>query len=129
MLNRSRESGHSCLIPDFVVKFLLMTSGSYSLLWYVGFLLSGLSFCRTQTLDARVSVVAECGSVVVALVLSCSEAYGSSWTRDQTHVPCIDRHVLNHWATKEFRVLLLPYFLAKFISSSRRCVDALEYSM
>ena len=58
MLNRSRESGHSCLIPDFAVKFLLMTSGNYSLLWYMGFLLNGLSFCRTQTLDAWVSVVA-----------------------------------------------------------------------
>ena len=22
---------------------------------------------------------------------------GSSWARDQTHVPCIGRHILNHW--------------------------------
>ena len=22
---------------------------------------------------------------------------GSSWTRDQTHVPCIGRQILNHW--------------------------------
>ena len=27
---------------------------------------------------------------------------GSSWTRDQTHVPCIGRWVLNHCATREF---------------------------
>ena len=58
MLNRSRESGHSCLIPDFAVKIILMTSRSYSLLWYVGFSFSGFSFCGMQTLDARVSVVA-----------------------------------------------------------------------
>ena len=26
---------------------------------------------------------------------------GSSWARDQTHVSCIDRWVLHHWATRE----------------------------
>ena len=26
---------------------------------------------------------------------------GSSWTRDQTHVPCIGRWILNHCATRE----------------------------
>ena len=26
---------------------------------------------------------------------------GSSWTRDQTHVSCIGRRVLYHWATRE----------------------------
>ena len=26
---------------------------------------------------------------------------GSSWTRDQTDVPCIARQTLNYWATKE----------------------------
>ena len=26
---------------------------------------------------------------------------GSSQTRDQTHVPCIGRQILNHWATRE----------------------------
>ena len=26
---------------------------------------------------------------------------GSSWTRNQTHVPCIGRHILNHWTTRE----------------------------
>ena len=27
---------------------------------------------------------------------------GSSWTHDQTHVPCIGRQILFHWTTKEF---------------------------
>ena len=47
-------------------------------------------------------------SVVVAyrLILLCgySVAWGyseSSWTRDQTHVPCIGRWILNHWTTRE----------------------------
>ena len=26
---------------------------------------------------------------------------GSSWTGDQTHVPCISRWILNHWTTGE----------------------------
>ena len=26
---------------------------------------------------------------------------GSSWTRYQTHVPCIGRQILNHWTTRE----------------------------
>ena len=25
----------------------------------------------------------------------------SSWTRDQTHIPCIGSQILNHWATRE----------------------------
>ena len=35
---------------------------------------------------------------------------GSSQTRDQTHVPCIDRQILNHWPTREvliFKLILL----------------------
>ena len=33
---------------------------------------------------------------------------GSSWTRDQTHVPCIGRQILNHWPPK--KVLFLLFF-------------------
>ena len=39
------------------------------------------------------------GSVVVVHRLSCP--VGSSWTRDRTHVPCIDRWILIHCATRE----------------------------
>ena len=31
---------------------------------------------------------------------------GSSWTRDQTHVPCVDMWSLNHWATREVPEIL-----------------------
>ena len=54
------------------------------------------------------SLVAEHGlqgssaSVVVAAQgLSCPVAWGASWTRDQTGVPCIARQILNHWTTRE----------------------------
>ena len=33
----------------------------------------------------------------------------SSWPRDQTHVPCIGRQVLNYWTTGKF----LFYFLTR----------------
>ena len=32
---------------------------------------------------------------------SCPRHVGSSWTRDQTCVPCIGRQILIHWTTKE----------------------------
>ena len=53
----------------------------------------GLSRCNSQTLDT--------GSVVVAYVLSGLSQVRSSWTRDQTGVPCITRQILNHWTTRE----------------------------
>ena len=37
---------------------------------------------------------------------------GSSWTRDQTHVPCIGRWILHHWATREALVNLFKNCVA-----------------
>ena len=31
----------------------------------------------------------------------------SSWTRDQTYVPCTGRQILNHWTTREVYIQLL----------------------
>ena len=30
----------------------------------------------------------------------------SSWTRDQTHVPCIGRQIFNHWISREVFLLI-----------------------
>ena len=61
------------------------------LLQYVGFPLQWLLFLW--------SMGSRCmGSVVMVHELSCSHVE-SSWTRDQTHVPC--RQILNHWTTRE----------------------------
>ena len=30
----------------------------------------------------------------------------STWARDWTHVPCIDRQILYHWATREAQELV-----------------------
>ena len=46
----------------------------------------------------------------------------SSLTRDQTHVPCIGRWILNYWATREVLTLgilrVLVTCLAEFITAS-----------
>ena len=41
------------------------------------------------------------GSVAAVHRLCSPRHVGSSWTRDQTSVPCIGRRILNHWATRE----------------------------
>ena len=55
------------------------------------------SCCRAQALRGIASVAVACG-------LSCfarSMWDLSSQSRDQTHVPCTGRRILNHWTTKE----------------------------
>ena len=73
-------------------------------------------------------LVAECRlegtvSVVVAHRLSCLMACGISWTRDQIHVSCIGRRILNHRATREVslqhfwrsKLLVEPTFSVNFV--------------
>ena len=56
-------------------------SGGCSLLWCVGFSLRGLLLWHTG--------------------LVAPWHMGSSWNRDQTSVPCIERWILYHWTTRE----------------------------
>ena len=48
-------------------------------------------------------------AIVVALGLTCSKACGnlSFPTREQTHIPCIDRQIRNHWTAGEVLRLFL----------------------
>ena len=57
----------------------------------------GFSCC-----DAQASVVAAHGlsSFGTWAQFHAPQHVGSSWTRDQTRVPCIGRQVLNYWTTK-----------------------------
>ena len=62
----------------------------------------GFSCCGAQALGVRASVVAarrlsSCGTRAQLP----HRHVGSSRTRDQTHVPCIGRQILNHCATRE----------------------------
>ena len=74
----------------------------------------GFSCCRARALGAQASVVvarglSSCGSRALEHRLSSCGAQalvaprhvGSSRTRAQTHVPCIGRLILNHFATRE----------------------------
>ena len=73
-----------------------------------------LSSCGTQALDC--AGFSSCGTWAQQLWLVCSTAQaqqlwptglaapqhvGSSWTRDQTCVPCTGRRILNHCTTRE----------------------------
>ena len=63
---------------------------------------SGFSCCKAQALGTRASVVvahefSSCGSRAQLL----RSMWESSRTRDRTCVPCIDRWILNHCATRE----------------------------
>ena len=54
---------------------------------------SVFSCCGARALDRPGSLSAYMGLVALQHV-------GSSQTRDQTHVPCIGRLILNHWTTR-----------------------------
>ena len=79
-------------------------SGS-SVLW-VGFLklrcARATLFCRAQALGIQVTVAAVCRlSCCGTRALVAPQHVESSWTRDQTHVPCTGRWILIHCATRE----------------------------
>ena len=73
---------------------------------------SGFSCCKAQALGAQTSVVValrllSTGSVVVAHGLIAPWHAESSQTRDQNCVPCIGRHILNHWTGREVHYRIL----------------------
>ena len=70
---------------------------------------SGFSRCGAQAVGVQAQwlrtqaqrlLISTCGLVALRHV-------GSSWTRDQSHAPCIDRQILNHWTTRE--ILHFPF--------------------
>ena len=89
---------------------LVAGTGSYSLVpgtsRYCGF------FCGAWTLEHWSST----GGTQAWAAL---QHVGSSWTRDQTYVPCIGRQILNHWTTREvlsYRFLLITViFIARYL--------------
>ena len=73
-----------------------------------------LSCCGAQALGAQASVAVthwlqSPGSVAVVHWLVAQRHVGSSQTRDQIHVPCTGRQILNPWATKEVPSLSFYY--------------------
>ena len=96
------------------VKTFMAAWGSYSSCCAQACSCSGFSWCGAQAWGGgpggagavSVAVASDCaGSVIVAQGLSSSMACGSSWTRNQTFVPCIVRQIVNHWTTREVPLL------------------------
>ena len=106
-----------CLVFVAVRRFpLVAVSWVYSQLWCTGFLLRWLLLL--QSMGSRHMGFSSCGMRAQQLWLAGSRAQAlqlwhtalvglrhlvSSWTRAQTHCPCIDRQILNHCATREAR--------------------------
>ena len=85
---------------------LVEVSGGYSSLWGVGFSLPWLLLLRST--GSRCMCFSSCGARAQELWLTGLVApwhVGSSRTRAQTHVPCLDRWILNHCTTREARKL------------------------
>ena len=86
---------------------LVVVSGGYFSLQSVGFSLRWLLLLRSM--GPRHTGFRSCGTRAQQLWLTGSVAprhVGSSWTRDRTRVPCIDRQILNHCATREVPLLV-----------------------
>ena len=93
---------------------LVEANRGYSSLWCTGFSLRWLLLL--QSTGSRHVGFSSCGTWAQQLWLAGSRVkaqqlwrtglvapqhVGSSWTRDQTHVPCVGRWILNHCATGE----------------------------
>ena len=91
---------------------LVAASGGYSSLRCAGFLLLWLLLLRsTGSRRAGFSSCSMQAQQLWCMGLVAPRHVGSSWTRAQTHVPCIGRQILNHCAAREVpqRLLFLWY--------------------
>ena len=86
---------------------LVAASRGYSSLWCTGFSLRWLLLLRS--IGSRSTGFSSCGTRSQQLWhtgLVAPQHVGSSWTRAQTHVPCIGRQILNHCATREVPICI-----------------------
>ena len=109
-----KPRGYSLLwCAGFSLRWLL-------LLWSTGSRASGLQQLWCTSLVAVACGLYSAGSVVVAHGLSCSTGLvaprhvRSSRIRDQTHVPCVGRRILNHCTTREVQTELFLYGKKEF---------------
>ena len=91
--------------------FSVAVSGGCSLVAGAASHCCGFSSCGAQALDLWVSVVVALGSRAQGQYLWCMGLAApwhvrSSWTRNRTHVSCIGRRILYHWATREASQIL-----------------------
>jgi len=89
----------------------------------------GFSYCREPVLSTETSVVEVHGFIALWHVVS-------SWTRDQAHVPCIGKCILNHWTPREVLVYVFSTYhltnFSQFSSVAQSCptlCDPMNLSM
>ena len=87
---------------------LVAVSGGYSSLWYAGFSLWWLLLLRsTGSRRMGFSSHSTRAQQFWPTGLVAPQHVGSSWTRNQTRVPCIGKRILNHCTTSEVPALLI----------------------
>ena len=92
--------GYSLLwCTDFSLQWLL-------LLWSMGSRRMGFSSCGMQAQQLWLTGSRAQVQQLWCMGLVAPRHVGSSQTRDQTHVPCIGRQILNHCATREVPPIL-----------------------
>ena len=110
---------------------LVVVSRGYFLLWCVGFSLQWLLLLRST--GSRHVGPSSCGTRAQQLWctgLVASGHMGSYRTRDQTHVPCIGRRILNHCTTREVPVhcrILIHYLELNEVGWSSNKDRAMRY--
>ena len=88
----------------FVLHFLFcIIHISMSLLF---FSFSFFFFLALLGLHCCMQAFSSCSQRGLLLQLWCAglvatQNVGSSWTKDQTHIPCIGKWILNHWTTRD----------------------------
>ena len=80
---------------------LVVVSGSYSSLQCMGFLAWWLLLWSTGSRCVSFSSSGTWAQWLWCMGLVAPWHVKSYWTRDQTHVPYIERQILNHWTTRE----------------------------
>ena len=94
----------------FYTSYLFIFGCTVSALLCAGFLqvrwvgpshCGGFSCWGPSAPGAQASVVAVLGLWLWHMGLVAPRHVKSSWTRDQTHVPCTGRQILNHWTTRK----------------------------
>lgn len=73
------------------------------------FLTAGASLAGEQALDLRATVVEARELSSVAMGLVAPRHVETFWTRDQIHVPCTGRRMLDHRNTREVLPSILDY--------------------
>ena len=93
-MTSSQHTGSSLMCSGF----LQLGCAGFSLQWLLSLCSMGSGASGFQQLQLMGSRPV---SVAVALSVSCPTSCRILVTRHRTYVPCIDRHSLNHWTTRE----------------------------